>query len=102
MQEVSVVGGCGDTEHILEGLSVDSVHWKRFNLEIVSLGLLDRVKRRMNTILIEASVRLMKVGMTSPSSPAASNWAASHKERTVPTSCAKDSFQTRSVLGLPP
>lgn len=56
----------------------------------------------MHTILIEASVMLMKVGMTSPSSPAASSWAASHSERTVPTSCAKHSVHTRSALGLPP
>lgn len=36
------------------------------------------------TILIEASARLMKVGATSPSGPAASSAAESHNERTVP------------------
>lgn len=55
-----------------------------------------------HTILMVASVRFMKVGMTSPSSPAASSWAASHRDRTVPTSWAKHSDHTRSVLGLPP
>lgn len=52
-------------------------------------------------ILIEASVRLMNLGNTSPSSPAASSSAASHKERTVPTSCAKHSVHVRSGLGRP-
>lgn len=37
------------------------------------------------TILIEASVRLMNLGSTSPSSPAASNSAASQSDSTVPT-----------------
>lgn len=54
------------------------------------------------TILIDASVMLMKVGITSPSSPAASNCAASHRDSTVPTSCAKHSDHTLSTLGLPP
>lgn len=49
-----------------------------------------------HTILMEASVRLMKVGTTSPSSPAASSCAASHNDKTVPTNCAKHSFHTRS------
>lgn len=42
-------------------------------------------KRRI-TILIDASVRFMNLGSTSPSSPAASSSAASHNDRTVPTS----------------
>lgn len=53
------------------------------------------------TILIEASVRLMNFGRTSPSCPAESNSAASHNERIVPTSCAKHSVQVRSALALP-
>lgn len=52
--------------------------------------------------MIDASVKFIKVGITSPSSPAASSWAASHRDRTVPTSCAKHSVHARSELGLPP
>lgn len=55
----------------------------------------------VHTILIEASVKLMNLGKTSPSSPAASSSAASHRERTVPTSWEKHSVQVRSALGLP-
>jgi len=51
--------------------------------------------------LIEASVRFMNLGRTSPSWPAVSNSAASHKDRTVPTSCAKHSVHVRSVLAFP-
>lgn len=36
-----------------------------------------------------------------PSSPAASSSAASHKESTVPTSCAKHSDHVLSGFGLP-
>ena len=50
---------------------------------------------------MEASARLMKVGATSPSCPAASSAAASHSERTVPTSCAKHSVQDLSGYGRP-
>ena len=38
------------------------------------------------TILIEASARLMNVGATSPSWPAASSADASHRDKMVPTS----------------
>ena len=38
------------------------------------------------TIFIEASAKLINVGATSPSCPAASRAAASHRDRTVPTS----------------
>ena len=38
------------------------------------------------TILIEASARLMNVGATSPSWPAASSAEASHNDKIVPTS----------------
>lgn len=53
------------------------------------------------TILIEASVKLMNFGRTSPSWPAASSSAASHNDKTVPTSCAKHSVQVRSAFALP-
>ncbi len=53
------------------------------------------------TILIDASVRLMNLGSTSPSWPAASSSAASQSDKTVPTSCAKHSVQVRSAFGLP-
>lgn len=53
------------------------------------------------TILMDASVRLMNLGRTSPSSPAASSSAASHSESTVPTSWAKHSVQVRSALARP-
>lgn len=46
-------------------------------------------------------MRLMNLGRTSPSSPAASSSAASHKESTVPTSCAKHSAHVLSGFGLP-
>lgn len=61
---------------------------------------LERVGRD-SIILMEASVRLRNLGRTSPSSPAASSSAASHSDRTVPTSWAKHSVHVRSGLGLP-
>lgn len=48
------------------------------------------------TILIEASARLMNVGATSPSWPAASSAEASHNDKIVPTSWAKDSVHDLS------
>lgn len=57
--------------------------------------------RLRHTILIEASVRLMNLGRTSPSSPAASSSAASQRDKTVPTSWAKHSVHVRSALGRP-
>ena len=53
------------------------------------------------TILIEASAKLMKVGATSPSSPATSSAAASHNDNTVPTSWAKHSVHVLSACGRP-
>lgn len=55
----------------------------------------------ISTILIDASVRLMNLGRTSPSWPAASSSAASHKDNTVPTSCAKHSVQVLSAFAFP-
>lgn len=54
-----------------------------------------------HTILIEASVKLINLGRTSPFSPAASSSAASHSDKTVPTSCEKHSVQVLSGFGLP-
>ncbi len=48
------------------------------------------------TILIDASARLMNVGATSPSWPATSSAEASHKDKMVPTSWAKDSVHDLS------
>ncbi len=50
---------------------------------------------------MEASVRLMNLGKTSPSSPAASSSAASQRESTVPTSWAKHSVHVLSRFGFP-
>lgn len=55
----------------------------------------------LRTILIDASVRLINLGRTSPSSPAASSSAASQSDSTVPTSCAKHSVHVLSGLGRP-
>lgn len=55
----------------------------------------------VHTIVIEASVRLINFGRTSPSSPATSSSAASHRDKTVPTSCAKHSIQFLSAFGRP-
>ena len=54
-----------------------------------------------HTILMDASARLMKLGATSPSWPAASRAEASHSDKIVPTSWAKDSVQDLSLLGRP-
>ena len=51
---------------------------------------------KVRTILIEASARLINVGATSPSWPAASSAEASHKDKIVPTSWAKDSVHDLS------
>ena len=56
---------------------------------------------RLFTIFMDESVKLMNFGSTSPSWPAPSNSAASHRESTVPTNCAKHSVQVRSGFGLP-
>lgn len=53
------------------------------------------------TILIEASVKFKNVGTTSSFSPAASNSAASHNDKTFPLSCAKHSFHDLSCPGFP-
>lgn len=50
---------------------------------------------------MEASARLMNVGATSPSCPAASKAEASQRERIVPTNWAKDSVQDLSLFGRP-
>lgn len=62
----------------------------------MSVGDAAFTKRQKRTILMEASVKLIKVGVTSSLSPAASSCAASHRDKTVPTSWAKHSFHTRS------
>ncbi len=46
-------------------------------------------------------MRFINLGRTSPSAPAASSSAASHKDSTVPTSCAKHSVHVRSAFGRP-
>lgn len=101
MEEVAVVCSRGYAEDVLEGLCAGPVHGQRLNLLPVSM-----VRRRLvietSTILSDASAKLTKVGTTSPSSPAASSWEASHSDNTVPTSCAKHSFHVLSGLGLPP
>lgn len=56
---------------------------------------------RFPTILIDASVRLMNLGRTPPSGPAASSSAASQSDSTVPTSCAKHSVHVLSGFGRP-
>lgn len=50
---------------------------------------------------MEASARLMNVGATSPSWPAASRAAASQSDNTVPTSWAKHSDHDWLVKDLP-
>lgn len=89
----------------LERVGSDSIYTAAYMLDewVVGMGLKfghshDQGQR---TILIEASVRLINFGRTSPSSPAASSSAASHNDKTVPTSCAKHSVHVRSVFGLP-
>ena len=92
VEQVSILAGGGDAEHILEGLDGLVPRGQRINLDVsVWTAALDGL-----TILIDASVRLTKVGTTSPSCPAASKADASHRLRTVPTSWAKHSVQFRS------
>lgn len=56
--------------------------------------------QNIRTILIEASVKLMKVGVMSWF-PAASSAAASQIDSTVPVSTAKHSTHLRSAQGRP-
>ena len=99
MKEVSVLASCGNGEDVLERLDLCVACGKSFNLYLVSTPHLVWIERQ--TIFIDASAKLTKVGATSPSWPAASSAAASHNESTVPTSCAKHSVQFRSALGFP-
>lgn len=111
MQQVPILASGRKAENVLQRLLIAGSSGQRLDLQKR-----EKKKKRMSvsrqsyqaehvggylTTLSEASVRLMNLGRTSPSSPAASNSAASHKERTVPTSCAKDSVQVLSGFGLP-
>ena len=99
VEEVSILASCGDGEDVLQRLDFCVACRQCLDLSLVSMCC--NVLVVLRTILIEASARLTNVGATSPSWPAASSAAASHRERTVPTSCAKHSVQFRSALGLP-
>ena len=125
VQQVTVAPGRVDAEDILERRVVGLCR-ERLELRPVCQSVSQSVSQSVNkagspspllahpgagavkreilhvTILIDASVRLMNLGSTSPSSPAASSSAASQSDRTVPTSWAKHSVHVLSAFGCPP
>lgn len=105
VKEISIPPCCRDAQDILQGLGIFVVSRKRLELHAINISsYVDRQRDQrpeIHTILIEASVRLMKVGGTSWFPAAASSAAASQIDRTVPVSTAKHSTHFRSGLGRP-
>ena len=86
MEQITIFARCRKAEDILQGLDVLRLSREGFNLSEGQRSARYPKPSTERTILIEASARLINVGATSPSWPAASSAEASHRDKIVPTS----------------